>query len=356
MSAASPWSHHVVRTLAPRFDIDVLDINVTADPAQRSALETSFVNELREVCRVHLLAPRLGPWHITRAIRRLRSLRRSPRTPVLCLYGGMQAIVAWLSGTRPYVVYVVGSDVLIATGVRRMLLGPTLRNAALVFANGNALAERARSVAPQADVRSLYLGIDMARFRAPTLAPAGPRFVCTRAFRPIYDNATIVRAIAMLGQASREFEFAFLSAGPLLDETRALADSIVSPSIRDRVTFAGGVSEQRLIGMLHRAAAYISASLSDGASASLLEAMAAGLFPIVSDIPANREWITHRENGLLFPPGDSRALADAMTEASTPAPWIVEARARNQQLVAERADIGRNLATLADALAAAGGS
>jgi glycosyltransferase involved in cell wall biosynthesis len=353
-SAASPWSHHVVRTLARRFDIDVLDCNVTADAGSRSALEDSLVAELRQVCRVHLLPPRLGPLHLLRGAARLRALRGSGRTPVLCLYGGMQATMAWLSGVRPYMVYVVGSDVLLAAGVRRALLGPTLRGAATVFANGKALADRARALVPDADVRSLYLGIDVERFRAPALAPLAPRFVCTRAFRPVYDNTTIVRALADPRLTAGDVALTFLSAGPLLDETIALADSLIPAAIRHRVTFARGVPEEQLIATLHRGTAYISASLSDGASASLLEAMAAGLFPIVSDIPANREWITHRDNGLLFPPGDSRALADAMAETLRPEPWMERARERNQRTVAERADIGRNLVTLADALAAAG--
>ena len=345
----------MVRTLARRFDIDVLDCNITADAAGRSALEDSLVAELRQVCRVHILPPRLGPLHLLRGAARLRQLRGSSKAPVLCLYGGAQATMAWISGVRPYVVYVVGSDVLKATGARRALVGPTLRSAATVFANGTALAERTRALAARADVRSLYLGIDVERFRAPALAPLAPRFVCTRAFRPVYDNATVVRALADSRFTADGFAFTFLSAGPMLDETIALADSLVPAPIRDRVTFARGVAEEELIATLHRGTAYISASLSDGASASLLEAMAAGLFPIVSDIPANREWITHRDNGLLFPPGDSRALADAMMEMSRPEPWMERARERNQQMVGERADIGRNLVTLADALAATGG-
>ncbi len=37
--------------------------------------------------------------------------------------------------------------------------------------------------------------------------------------------------------------------------------------------------------------------------------MACGLFPVVTDIPANREWIRDGYNGYLVPPDDELALA-----------------------------------------------
>lgn len=44
---------------------------------------------------------------------------------------------------------------------------------------------------------------------------------------------------------------------------------------------------------------YISIPKSDGTSISLLEAMAYGCIPITSDLPANKEWINHLENGII---------------------------------------------------------
>ena len=52
----------------------------------------------------------------------------------------------------------------------------------------------------------------------------------------------------------------------------------------------------------------MSASLSDGSSVSLMEAMASGLPVLVSDIPGNREWVTE-ENGWLFAVNDVTVIA-----------------------------------------------
>ena len=50
---------------------------------------------------------------------------------------------------------------------------------------------------------------------------------------------------------------------------------------------------------LNAADIYVSTSLSDGTSLSLLEAMACSLPVVVTDIPANKEWITDGHNGFL---------------------------------------------------------
>ena len=45
---------------------------------------------------------------------------------------------------------------------------------------------------------------------------------------------------------------------------------------------------------------YVSIPASDGTSVSLLEAMSANCIPVVSDLPANKEWISDNTNGIIF--------------------------------------------------------
>jgi glycosyltransferase involved in cell wall biosynthesis len=54
---------------------------------------------------------------------------------------------------------------------------------------------------------------------------------------------------------------------------------------------------------------YVSPAHVDGSSVSLMEALACGLPCLVSDIPANREWVTEGVNGWLFQDGDVNGLA-----------------------------------------------
>jgi len=57
---------------------------------------------------------------------------------------------------------------------------------------------------------------------------------------------------------------------------------------------------------------FISVPSSDSLSVSLLEAMACGVVPVVSDLPATREWVNDGENGLIVPVRNEKALADAI--------------------------------------------
>jgi len=87
---------------------------------------------------------------------------------------------------------------------------------------------------------------------------------------------------------------------------------------------AGSNSEVRFLGWLDPAglpAAYESASLLllpsyvEGHSNVILEALAAGLPCVASDVPGIRETITDGREGILIPPRDPEALARAAARA-----------------------------------------
>jgi glycosyltransferase involved in cell wall biosynthesis len=104
-----------------------------------------------------------------------------------------------------------------------------------------------------------------------------------------------------------------------------------------RIRFVGDVDHARMPSLLRDHHLYVSTSPADTTSVSLLEAMAVGLFPIVTDIPANREWIADGENGRLVPPGEATKLAVALIDAWRDADLRERARARNAEIIATRA-------------------
>lgn len=111
------------------------------------------------------------------------------------------------------------------------------------------------------------------------------------------------------------------------------------------VVFTGWIEGERLVALYREHDAYVSLSRSDSTSQSLLEGMAAGLVPVVSDIAGNREWVTHRREGLLVPVGDAEAVACALAEIArgTEAASVMAARARSAAASRARFD-----ATLAE--------
>ena len=63
---------------------------------------------------------------------------------------------------------------------------------------------------------------------------------------------------------------------------------------------------------LNAADVYVTTSLSDGTSVSLLEAISCGLPVVVVDAPAYFEWVEDRINGYIIPRRDSTVLAECL--------------------------------------------
>jgi glycosyltransferase involved in cell wall biosynthesis len=85
-------------------------------------------------------------------------------------------------------------------------------------------------------------------------------------------------------------------------------------AIDERVIFAGKVSDEELPGYYQNADVFCLPSLdrSEAFGMVVLEASASGLPAVVSDIPGVRTAVKNNETGLLVPPGDVNALANAL--------------------------------------------
>lgn len=162
---------------------------------------------------------------------------------------------------------------------------------------------------PKEKIITVPEGIDISIFPVfnDNITMRDPIVVCTRTFRPVYDIPTLINAIPIVLKKNPLIKFVFIGDGPNHEEMKKLTETL---NVSENVEFLGYLSWDNLAKYLHKSAIYVSSSLSDGTSASLLQAMVSGSFPVVSDIPANTEWIKHGENGYVFPVGDSNKLAN----------------------------------------------
>jgi glycosyltransferase involved in cell wall biosynthesis len=79
-----------------------------------------------------------------------------------------------------------------------------------------------------------------------------------------------------------------------------------------------------------------------------MEALSCGLPCLVSDIPANREWISEGVNGWLFPDGDAEALAAKIGAALEERNSLIKIRQAARCTAEEKADWRKNFSTLLD--------
>jgi len=165
-------------------------------------------------------------------------------------------------------------------------------------------------------IRTLLLGVDTAEFnpshrdekirRTLGMESSHPIVISTRALAPIYNVETLVKAISLVLAEIPQAKFVIAGTGEQQGYLKELARA---QGVSNSTKFIGWVPRTELPKYLSSADIYVSSSLSDGTSNSLLEAMACELAPIVTDIPANQPWINDGENGFLFPTRDYKTLA-----------------------------------------------
>lgn len=282
----------------------------------------------------------------------LRELREFAPDIVDAHYVPNYGLIGALAGFRPLSVAAWGSDLLIAgkrDALQRVRARFVLRRADLVIADSGNLAAAALALgAPKRTLRAIPWGVDRARF-----APAAERerglLLSTRMHEDVYDIPALLRGVAPVMARRPETRLVIAGDGSLLEAHRALAAELL-PAGRYECT--GRITPAQLAALLSRAEVYLSASLSDSTSLSLLEAMSAGALPVVSDIEGNREWVAEGDGARLFACGDAAGVERAVEAALADGAWAAAARARNAAVIAERGDWHHNFARIENAFAA----
>jgi glycosyltransferase involved in cell wall biosynthesis len=117
-----------------------------------------------------------------------------------------------------------------------------------------------------------------------------------RALKKSYCIDTVLRWFALQDSSYR---LVISNDGPEKNNLFSLAKEL---RIDERTTFVGYLSASEQQSYYQDSTYFISIPQSDATSVSLLEAMQFGTIPIVSNIPANREWILDGINGHFFDP------------------------------------------------------
>lgn len=163
---------------------------------------------------------------------------------------------------------------------------------------------------------------------------AGKRILSPRALDPFYGIGTIVEAFSMARRNGLDWDLDILTYGMDHSELTAAVHAL---GIDDAVRFHGRLDRKDVRDLFGECEVFCSVPSSDATAATLLEGMAAGSFPVVSDLPATYEWIQDGLNGLIVPHDDSRILAEALGRACSDEHLRKDAARRNRALIQEQA-------------------
>jgi glycosyltransferase involved in cell wall biosynthesis len=167
-------------------------------------------------------------------------------------------------------------------------------------------------------IHCVYHGIHLKEWhvdREPVKDP--PLLIAVGRLTPKKGFTDFVRALGILRDRGIEAQAEIIGEGR---ERHRLSALIQELDLGDRVPLLGRMPQEEIRHRFQAAAALVLPSVvlksnnQDGLANVVLEAMASGVPVVVSDLPALLEVVTDRETGLVFPSGDSMALADRLAE------------------------------------------
>ncbi|MGB0383546.1 MAG: glycosyltransferase [Ardenticatenaceae bacterium] len=200
------------------------------------------------------------------------------------------------------------------------------------------------------DIRCLYNGIDLTRFRPhptikrePNLILGVGRLVEKKGFD------TLIRACHILTTWGLDFRCEIIGKGALRDPLKQL---IVDLGVQERVRLVGPKPQDGVLAAYRRASIFTlpcvigSDGNRDGLPTVLLEAMATGLPVVSTNLTGVPEIIDHGQNGLLVPPGNEQALARTLAKLLTNPARRQQMGQAARQKVEHAFDVRQNVAQL----------
>ena len=254
-------------------------------------------------------------------------------------YGFLGAV----TGFHPLVVAAQGQNIVFPRrSLPKMIFARTaIRSADLFNSWAPHMTRRLTELGADPDkILTLPRGVDLDLFRVQREPIDCCRVISTRTLHRMYHVDVIVRALGLVKSEIAEVSGTIVGDGNAATELEEMARDL---GMRDSIAFEGRVDSERLPGLLAKSTFFASAVPTVGVSASLLEAMAMGCFPIVRDNEANRHWVEDGRNGFLVRDSDPRGYADAITRAMADAELRSRAAAENRRIVEERGDLAKNM-------------
>ncbi|MFA6169606.1 MAG: glycosyltransferase family 4 protein [Candidatus Margulisiibacteriota bacterium] len=336
-----------------------------AEPAKGTG-KTGPIKELLAKLKFYYLSYLRYPLYIYRARKIIRELRPDI---LQAFYIGFGGYVGIFTGFHPFMICTGGADIMFFPRkfmLHRLMTRYVLKRADFIVhpsEESNQLAIKLG--APAERTAYQHFGVDLALFNpkvdpGPLLDRLGlrgrPVILSTRGLYDQYYNISgLLKAFALVVSAvpTARLILKYYSA-PEINKFEDLAKTL---GIYDKIIWVGK-SEYESMGQYYRCAeVYVSLSYTDSGSLSMLEAMACGTTPVVSDLPNIREWIKPGWNGYLLKPDDVQGAAAAIIKVISDRAERTLYGERNVKLIEERADQNkcyRNLEKIAYGLVVLG--
>lgn len=232
-------------------------------------------------------------------------------------YATTHGVIAALAGQRPIVLTVWGSDLLrgdrIIQGVPKILCRFALRKADAVTAASRHMTNAIVGLAGESvQVHHIPFGVDTSLFRPiGTARKAPPRIGFVKHLKTRYGLRSLIEAFAIVAAHHPDPRLIVVGEGPLRDR---ISKWLRRKDISDRVDLLGAVNHDDLPPLMDSFDILVNPSLSESFGVVILEASACGLPVVATRVGGTSETVVDGVTGYLVSPGDSAAIASAITE------------------------------------------
>lgn len=210
-------------------------------------------------------------------------------------------------GRFPQVLTTWGSDVLILPNRGKLykhIVSYSLRKSDYVTADAKFMAKAIQKLSKK-EVLIANFGIE---FKAEVLPKKKNYIYSNRLHNPLYRVDKIIEGFSHFVKKNPTWKLILGANGSLTEGLKKEASDLLPTNSYE---FIGFVNQEENKRRYLEAKIWVSFPESDGTAISLLEAMGYGCIPVVSDLPANKEWIQHGENGIII----SESISDSFQKA-----------------------------------------
>lgn len=240
-----------------------------------------------------------NPIEVIRSIFKLRRLMKNYNPSIVHVHqaNSIGFISALANKCRyPHVITTWGDDVLVFPKkglIYRILAKTSLKYADAITADAKSMETAIHGFYKKVEVTIANFGIVI---EEETLLPKENIIYSNRLHEDLYNIDKIIAGCSNFLKANTDWKLIVAGKGSNTKKLKSLADEL---NLSSQIEFVGFLDAETNRKNYYKSKIYISIPDTDGTSISLLEAMAYGCIPLVSDLPSNKEWITDTVNGII---------------------------------------------------------
>ena len=209
-------------------------------------------------------------------------------------YATSYGLLGKLSGHRPFIISVWGSDVFefpTKSAFNRVLLKKILRSTDLICSTSDVMAEEVRKYI-QTDVRTIPFGINTIDFNCHLRTSIGDKreivIGCVKTLAPSYGTHILIEAFheVTLERQDLNLKLLLVGGGNHIDEYK---QRVAQLGVSDKVEFTGFIPLNEIPNYHCKIDLFVSLSMNESFGVSLIEAMASGSHIVATKTPGFKE-------------------------------------------------------------------